>query len=220
MTRATTKPRIVRGVAARHAVQTAGGKVSQWWTSTEYAAHVVRWARIGAGTRVLDLGAGEGALSLACLGVGAAVTAVEIDPDLEAALRRNLGSRAQIVMADAFAPQLAEQLGPQQFDVALTNPPWERDLEIRFLARGAQLARRSVGIVSLDAFASARRFELLTMLRQTRELRCPSRLSFARHGRAGQEYPLAVEVMARAVPRRIGEEDIIAVSYYTPPRRA
>lgn len=218
---ARRKPRIVRGVAKRHDVATAGGKVSQWWTSGPYAAHVVRWAGIGPGTRVLDLGAGVGSLSLACLGVGANVTAVEIDPDLEPELRRNIGARAKVVIADAFDPHLVARLSMRErFDVAVLNPPWEHDLEVRFLERATQLARRAIGIVSLDAFASARRFEIVARLRQTRELRSPSRLSFARHGRAGQEYPVAVECVARVVPRQLGEEDLVRVSYYVPPRRA
>lgn len=220
MSATASKPRIVRGVAKRHAVETAGGKVSQWWTSSPYAAHVVRWAGIGVGTRVIDLGAGAGALSLACLGVGASVTAVEIDYDLERELRRNIGARAKVLIADIFDAHLLARLGtPERFDVAIFNAPWEDDLEARFLVRGATLARRAIGIQSLDAFCSGRRFRLLDTIRQTRELRCPSRLSFARHGRAGQEYPVAVEVVARAVARQDGEEDLVRVSYYVPPER-
>lgn len=222
MSATKTKPRIVRGVAKRHEVETAGGKVSQWWTSSPYAAHVVRWAGIGRGTRVIDLGAGVGSLTRACLAVGADVVAVEVDPDLETDLRRNVCPRAKVVIADVFDPHLPARIGAfsTAFDVAIHNAPWEEDLEVRFLARGVQLARRAIGIQSLDAFCSARRFDLMGELRQTRELRSPHRLSFAKHGRAGQEYPVAVEVVARAVPRRIGEEDLVAVSYYQPPRRA
>ena len=220
MTAAATKPRIIRGIAKRHAVQTAGGKVSQWWTDSTYAAFVVRWAGITAGTRVIDLGAGEGALTLACLGVGASVVAVEIDRDLEPVLRRNVGARAQVVIADMFDPLLRSRiLGcPDLFDVAIGNFPWEEDFEVRGLVRGLELARRAIGIQSLDAFASATRFEQLDRIRQTRELRCPKRLSFAKHGRGGQEYPVAVEVLARSVPRQPGEEDLVRVSYYAPPR--
>lgn len=213
---------IVRGVAKRYDVETAGGKVSQWWTRGDYSRHVVRWARIGPGVRVLDLGAGEGALTLACLAAGADVVAVEIDRDLEPALRRNVGERAQVVIADAFDPHLRARIRncPDLFDVEIHNAPWEADFEIRFLARGIELARRSIGIQSLDAFCSATRFDLMERMRQTRELRCPKRLSFARHGRAGQEYPVAVEVVPRTAPRGLDDRELVEVSYYQPPRRA
>ena len=219
----TAKSRIVRGVAKRHAVETAGGKVSQWWTESALASYIVRWARIGQGTRVIDLGAGIGSLTSACLGVGAVVTAVEIDRDLEKELRRNVGARAHVVIADMFDPHLRGRIGraaDEPYDVAIGNFPWEGDFEVRGLLRGLELARRAVGIQSLDAFCSGGRFELARGLRQTRELRCPRRHSFARHGRGGQEYPVAVEVVRRAMPRQLGEEELVAVSYYVPPARA
>ena len=55
------------------------------------------------GARTLEIGAGTGALTLALLGAGADVTALEIDPDLIALLRsRDDLARATIVQADAM----------------------------------------------------------------------------------------------------------------------
>ena len=53
-------------------------------TRQSYAAG--RWAGIERGMRVLDAGAGKGALAIAAANVGAEVTAVEIDPKLAAEL--------------------------------------------------------------------------------------------------------------------------------------
>jgi 16S rRNA (adenine1518-N6/adenine1519-N6)-dimethyltransferase len=56
------------------------------------------------GTRILEIGAGTGALTLALLEEGAAVTALEIDPKLVALLRsRPELERARIVEADALS---------------------------------------------------------------------------------------------------------------------
>jgi 16S rRNA (adenine1518-N6/adenine1519-N6)-dimethyltransferase len=54
-------------------------------------------------TRMLEIGAGTGALTLALLNAGAEVTAIEIDPDLVELLRSRPDlSRAHIVAADAL----------------------------------------------------------------------------------------------------------------------
>lgn len=215
-----SKPRIVRGVAKRHEVHTPGGDVSQWVTDLDYAAHVVRWGGIGAGTRVLDLGAGKGNLSLACLGVGASVTAVEIDPHFRRPLLERLGARARVVIADAFDPELLAKIGGDaEFDVVISNPAWEQDYEVRFLRRGLELAPRVLGIISLDGTVSGGRWEHWRWMRKTRQLLTPKRLSFSENGRAGQEYPIAVEVVARRVPRATDEAEVVAESYYTPPAR-
>ncbi len=70
------------------------------------AAAIARLALAGApeGARTLEIGAGTGALTLALLDEGAALTAIEIDPDLVALLRSRTDlARAAIVEADALA---------------------------------------------------------------------------------------------------------------------
>jgi SAM-dependent methyltransferase len=216
-----TKPRIVRGVARRHAVKTMSDRVGCWMTDLRYAAFVVRWANVKPGMRVLDFGAGSGNLSLALIGAGAIVTAVEIDSFHEKKLRERIGTRGEVVIADFFDPHLRSRcrnLGG--WDLALGNPEWEGDAEPRYLRRALELAPRAVGIISLDGVVSGARWEHWQWLRKHRQLLTPSRLSFSLDGGAGQEYPIAVEVTARSAPRRLDEVEVVAEQYYTPPTRA
>ena len=73
--------------------------------------------------RVLEIGAGTGALTLALLEEGADVTALEIDPDLAALLQaREDLTRARIVQADALAFDYAQWAGGAPWHVAGNLP--------------------------------------------------------------------------------------------------
>jgi hypothetical protein len=75
--------------------------------------------------------------------------------------------------------------------------------------------------MSLDGLVGQKRDEEgWRHLRETHELRCPTRLSFSRDGSTGQEHAIGVQVVARSAPRADGEVDPVAVSYYRPARRA
>ena len=76
---------------------------------------IARLAGVGPGDRVVEIGAGLGALTRALLETGAAVTAVEIDRGLAAVLREELGDRARIVEADALR---------LDWDALLGDGPW------------------------------------------------------------------------------------------------
>ncbi|APU12922.1 MULTISPECIES: 23S ribosomal RNA methyltransferase Erm [Actinoalloteichus] len=56
---------------------------------------------------VLELGAGDGALTNALISTGRSVTAVEIDPRRVQTLRRRFGDRAEVVHADLLTHQAA-----------------------------------------------------------------------------------------------------------------
>lgn len=62
---------------------------------------IVRAAKVAPGDRVLEIGPGLGVLSRALLGAGAALTAVELDRDLAAALREDL-PEVRLVQGDAL----------------------------------------------------------------------------------------------------------------------
>lgn len=66
----------------------------------EVAARFVAGARLRPGERVLDAGAGLGAITAELLAVGAQVTAAEFAPDRLAALRRRFGDRCDLAAAD------------------------------------------------------------------------------------------------------------------------
>lgn len=217
---------MIRGVDKRHSVKTAGGRVDQWFSDAAFAAFVARWAGISKGERVLDFGAGTGALSRAALGVGALVTAVEIDQRLEAKLRANAPT-ATVVIADLFDPALLNRI-PQSarrdrglpYDYALGNPPWSKSNEARFTRRALDFAPRAISIVSQDAMCGREKAACWREMRVTRELVVPSRLSFSLDGSTGQENCVALVVELRAAPRTHATTDVIARSYYEPPRRA
>ncbi|WP_457104757.1 tRNA1(Val) (adenine(37)-N6)-methyltransferase [Methylobacterium sp. P5_C11] len=107
----------------------------------------------GAGDRVCDVGAGTGAVGLACavLVPGLKPTLVERDPALAEQARANAacnGIDAQVLVADVLAPaaeRRAAGLQPDGFDVVLTNPP--------FFAAGSHRASPHPGRASAHTFA-------------------------------------------------------------------
>jgi 16S rRNA (adenine1518-N6/adenine1519-N6)-dimethyltransferase len=75
------------------------------------------------GTRMLEIGAGTGTLTLALLNAGAQLTAIEIDADLVAVLRSRPDlSRAQIVQADALEFDYRNWSAGQRWRVAGNLP--------------------------------------------------------------------------------------------------
>lgn len=78
--------------------------------------------------RVLDLGAGNGVLGIACLHLGAAhVTFVEADEEAVKALRVNvaaLDSDLQERTTVVHAHLGLEEFAPPEVDIVVTNPPW------------------------------------------------------------------------------------------------
>lgn len=72
---------------------------------------------VGAGDRVLDVGCGAGALSVAAALLGGRVTAIDLDPDAAGATRANAAGNG--VAVEASATPLAEIDPP--FDVTVAN---------------------------------------------------------------------------------------------------
>jgi predicted RNA methylase len=204
---------IVRGVAKRHDVETAGGKISQWFTPPWLAKRAVELLGVKPGMRVLDLGAGAGALSKACIVAGATVTAVEIDPDLAPQLEHVLGGHGLVEIGDVLTLEL------ERHDLAICNPPWEADLETRFLRRALELAPKALGIVSGDAHSTPKRFANgWQYMRQLAVEHVVPRPSFNAAGTTGQEECDLVLVGPRARPRAPGEVDLVEVSWLVRPK--
>jgi 23S rRNA (adenine-N6)-dimethyltransferase len=117
-------------------VSAAGGSRRAWgWhrLSDEWAARVVVAALVRPGELVLDIGAGEGALTRHLVSAGARVVAVELHPGRAAALRRRFPS-VTIVEADARELRL-----PRRPFRVVANPPYGISAELLRLL----LSRRS-----------------------------------------------------------------------------
>jgi len=180
--------------------------VGAWYTPPAFARAVVRWAGIGEGDRVVDLGAGTGNLTRACLDAGARVTAVEIDAAVAPVLRANC-PEAHRIIGDAFAVA-------GRWNLAILNPVWEGDMPERMLMHALTLAPRVVGIVPLNTLVGVDHYERLwRFARQTRELRCVRRPSFNGEGN-GQRDVIAIEIERRGPGTVAGrDEDVVRVTY-------
>ena len=84
---------------------------------------IARLAAVGSGDRVVEIGAGLGALTRALVDTGADVTAIEIDRGLAAVLRDELGDRVRIVEADAHTLEWSALLGDGPW-VLVANLPY------------------------------------------------------------------------------------------------
>lgn len=103
-----------------------------------WATRLVEEAAIGSGTLVLDVGAGDGALTRPLLDAGAHVVAVELHPRRLAELRRLAATepRLTVVAADAAGLRL-----PRRDFAVVSNPPFAVTSALlrRLLARGSHM---------------------------------------------------------------------------------
>jgi 16S rRNA (adenine1518-N6/adenine1519-N6)-dimethyltransferase len=84
---------------------------------------IARLAGVGAGDRVVEIGAGLGSLTLALLETGAVVTAVEVDRHLVPLLRRvTEPAGATVVEADAMTLDWDELLGAASWTLVANLP--------------------------------------------------------------------------------------------------
>lgn len=113
--------------------------------------------------RVCDVGAGTGAVGLACarLAPGIDMTLVERDADLAALARDNAvlnGIAARVIEADMLAPAAARHeagLGPDVFDVVLTNPPFFEGAAHRPSPHPGRASAHALPVGGLDAWIRA-----------------------------------------------------------------
>lgn len=117
----------------------AGGNVRWGWhrLSADWASLVVADAGVRHGDLVLDIGAGDGALTAPLVAAGARVIAVELHPERVAALRRRFaGAPVRVVCADARDLRL-----PRRPFRVVASPPYAVTAALlrRLLAPGAQM---------------------------------------------------------------------------------
>lgn len=119
----------------------AGGRPPAWgWYRLEpsWAERLVAEAGVAPGDLVLDVGAGDGALTAPLVARGARVVAIELHPGRAAALRRRFGRDVRVVQADAADLRL-----PRRPFRVVANPPWAitEPLLRRLLHPGSRLVR-------------------------------------------------------------------------------
>ena len=100
----------------------AGGRPPAWgWYRLDrsWAERLVAESGVARGDLVLDIGAGDGALTAPLVELGARVVAFELHPGRAAALRRRFGDDVRVVQADAADLRL-----PRRPFRVVANPPW------------------------------------------------------------------------------------------------
>jgi 23S rRNA (adenine-N6)-dimethyltransferase len=100
----------------------AGGLPPAWgWYRLDrsWAERLVAESGVRRGDLVLDVGAGDGALTAPLLAAGARVIAIELHPGRAAGLRRRFGDDVRVVEADAGDLRL-----PRRPFRVVANPPW------------------------------------------------------------------------------------------------
>lgn len=115
------------------------------------ATRIARLAVSESGERVVEIGAGTGALTRALLELGADVTAFDIDPDMVAVLRgRNDLATVTILQADALTFDYAHWAGTSRW-VAAGNLPYNIATPLLLaLAQSARPPRRIVAMIQRD----------------------------------------------------------------------
>lgn len=108
----TLGARETRALLARHGLRPRTGLGQHFVVDPNTVRKVVRLARIAPGDRVLEVGAGIGALTRALVAAGARVTAVERDRALAPALAESLsGAPVRLVWGDALRLDLGALAG-------------------------------------------------------------------------------------------------------------
>src|SRR5436190_5040010 len=93
----------VRDLAARHGVVPSRALGQNFLIDPNVARAIARDAEVGAGDRVIEIGAGFGSLTLALAATGAGVVAVEFDRGVVPALREVMeDSGVHVLTADAM----------------------------------------------------------------------------------------------------------------------
>lgn len=115
--------REVRELLDEHGIRPSKGLGQNFVVDPNTVERIARLAAVGPSDRVLEIGAGLGALTLALAATGASVTAVEIDASLAELLRALLPETVRLVVADALRVDWDDVLGGANW-VLVANLPY------------------------------------------------------------------------------------------------
>jgi 16S rRNA (adenine1518-N6/adenine1519-N6)-dimethyltransferase len=151
----THSPAAIQALLTEHGLEASRALGQNFMADANTVRKIVRLAGVGAGDRVVEVGAGLGSLTLGLLDAGAAVTAIEVDTRLAPVLRAIVEPRgATVVQADAMHLDWARLLGPPDPDrpwALVANLPYNiaTPLVLDLLARAPALERMLV-LVQLE----------------------------------------------------------------------
>jgi 16S rRNA (adenine1518-N6/adenine1519-N6)-dimethyltransferase len=119
----TLSRREVVDLLARHSLRPRRALGQNFVVDPNTVRRIARLAGVGAGDRVVEIGAGLGSLTLALAETGAAVTAVETDGRLVPVLRQVVEpAGVTVVEGDALRLDWAELLGDQRWRLVANLP--------------------------------------------------------------------------------------------------
>ena len=121
----TTSPREAAELLARHGLAPRRSLGQNFVVDANTVRRIARLAGVGPGDRVIEIGAGLGALTAALAETGASVTAVEVDRGLVPVLAEQVAGRGvRIVEDDARTLDWSALLGDESGWVLVANLPY------------------------------------------------------------------------------------------------
>lgn len=171
--------------------------LSAWFTPTETARRIVRFACIPNGARVLEPSCGRGALiaPMAAESVGCHVVGIDIDrANVEYCASRDWGLASQEFLCGNF---LRAEPHPGEFNVVCMNPPFESGQTEAHILRALEWSLRVVCHCPLTTLAGkVRGKRLWANVELTRLAICSTRPKYSE--RAGMTDMCAIEVVKRS----------------------
>jgi predicted RNA methylase len=176
-------------------------ELSQFYTPSWLAERVVGWSGITACDRVAEPSAGRGALIKPLVEIGCDVDAWEIDAGNMIALREIAHAGLCAMHCDFLT---CTEVVEGAYDVALMNPPYEGNQDVRFIERALDCSDRVVGIFQSRIVHSKGRAEFWRHTDITRMAILSDRPSFGGDHSAKTDF-VVLELIRRPVARRQGE---------------